>query len=390
MGVGSSKKADSYQAGREAAAQAISHMGLSSADFAFVFASARFDPEALLKGIRSVTKEAALVGCSTAGEITSEGPAKRSVVIMAVQSDKLTATPGIGLRLDATPRETGEEAAWGPSRAKVPSPHLFLMFPDGVSGNVAEALRGVQTTLGRSFPIAGGASGDDFLFKKTYQYHNDKVYSNAVAGSLLAGPISIGIGARHGWRPLGKPRLVTRAMANVVRELDGKSAVNIYQEYFGKGAQELTRESLARMSIIYPLGMPIEGEEEYLLRNVLKMTPQGDLVYTGEVPEGSSVRLMMGSKKHALTAARVAAERAMISLRNKAPRLALVFSSASRARLFGRGAEAEIKCIQAVVGRKVPLAGFYGYGEIAPLSSERYLGQAHYHNETLVVLVIAE
>ena len=390
VGVGHSKKSDSFQAGREAAAAAMAQMGLSTATFVLAFGSARFEQEPLLKGIRAVTREASLIGCSTAGEITPEGPAKRSVVVVTIQSDQLTATTGVGLRLDATPRQAGEDVAWAPARAKTAFPHLFLMFPDGVSGNVAEAIRGVQMTLGTSFPIAGGAAGDDFLFRKTSQYHQQTVYSHAIVGALLAGQIAVGIGARHGWRPLGKPRLVTRAFTNVVHELDGRPAVHLYEEYFGRGAEELRHESLARMTVVYPLGMPIPGEDEYLLRNVLRVTPQGELVYAGEVPEGTSVRLMMGSKEHALTAARRAAEQAMAGLRGKTPRLALVFSSVSRARLFGRHAGDELRCIREVVGVRVPIAGFYGYGELAPLTSEQYLGQAYYHNETLVVVVLAE
>ena len=390
VGVGSSKKSDSTQAGREAAAAALAQMGLSTADFVLVFASVRFDQQALLKGIRSVTQEASLIGCSTAGEITSQGPAKRSVVVVTIQSDRMTATTGVGLRLDAASRQAGEEVSRAPGRTKRSDPHVFLMFPDGVLGNVAEAIRGVQMTLGTSFPIVGGAAGDDLLFRRTYQYHRQTVYSNSVVGALLAGPIAVGIGARHGWRPLGKPRLVTRALANVVQELDGRTAVNLYEEYFRHGTEALRQENLARMTVIYPIGMPIAGEEEYLLRNVLKVTPQGDLVYAGEIPEGSSVRLMMGSKEHALVAARRAAEQAMDGLGRKAPKLALVFSSVSRARLFGRNAGQEIRAIQEVIGPTVPVAGFYGYGELAPLSSARYLGQTYYHNETLVVVTLAE
>ena len=390
VGVGSSKHSDSYHAGRDAAAGAIAQMGLTIADLVLAFGSVRFDQEALLKGIRSVTKEAALIGCSTAGEITADGPAKRSVVVMTIQSDQLTAITGVGPRLDSMPRKAGEEVAWIAARARTAEPHVFLMFPDGVSGNVAEAIRGVQMMLGTSFPIVGGAAGDDFLFQRTYQYHQQTVYSNTLVGALLAGPITVGIGARHGWRPLGKPRFVTRSLANVVHELDGRPAVHIYEEYFGKGTEELRRESLARTTIIYPLGMPIPGEEEYLLRNVLKVSPHGELVYAGEVPEGSAVRLMMGSKGRALEAARLAAERAMVSLGTKRPQLALVFSSASRARLFGREAGDEIRCIREVVGLQTPIAGFYSYGELAPRSSEQYLGQTHYHNETLVVVTVAE
>ncbi len=390
VGVGGSTTSDSYHAGREAAAHALAQMGLSTAQLVLVFASARFDHPALLGGIRSVTQGAALIGCSTAGEITAEGPAKRSVVVVTLQSDAMTTTTGVGFRLSAAARQAGETAAWPAAHSKAPNPRVFLMFTDGISGNAAEALRGVQMTLGTSFPIVGGSAGDDLLFGRTVQYYGDTATQDSVVGVLLSGAITVGIGARHGWRPLGKPRLVTRALANVVHELDGRAAASVYEDYFGKGADELQRESLARMTIIYPLGMPIPGEEEYMLRNVLKATPQGHLVYAGEVPEGSVVRLMMGSKEHALAAARRAAQQAVRGLGNKTPRLALVFGSASRARLFGRGAGAEIRCIREVVGLNVPIAGFYGYGELAPLSSERYLGQSYYQNETLVVVTLAE
>ncbi|OGX41501.1 MAG: hypothetical protein A3C53_05040 [Omnitrophica WOR_2 bacterium RIFCSPHIGHO2_02_FULL_68_15] len=390
VGVGGSTSSDSYQAGREAAAQALTRMGLSTAQLILVFASARFDHPALLRGVRSVIPEAALVGCSTAGEITADGPVKRSVVVAALQSNVMTVTTGIGRRLSAAPRQAGETAAWPAAHSKAQNPRAFLMFADGISGNAAEALRGVQMVLGTSFPIVGGSAGDDLLFDRTVQYHGETATHDSVVGVLLSGAVTVGVGARHGWRPLGKPRLVTRALANVVHELDGRAAISVYQEYFGKGAEELRQESLARMTIIYPLGMPIPGEEEHLLRNVLKVTPQGHLVYAGEVPEGSIVRLMMGSKAHALAAARRAAEQAMRGLGAKKARLALVFGSASRARLFGRGAGAEIQCIREVVGRDVPIAGFYGYGELAPLSSEQYLGQTYYQNETLVVVTLAE
>lgn len=390
VGVGGSTTSDSYHAGREAAAQALARMGFSTARLVLVFASARFDHAALLDGIRSVAPDAALVGCSTAGEITADGPAKRSVVVVTLQSNVMTATTGLGRQLAAAPRQAGETAAWSVAHGKAQNPRAFLMFPDGISGNAAEALRGVQAVLGTSFPIVGGSAGDDLLFGRTAQYHGGTVLHDSVVGVLLSGAVTVGIGARHGWRPLGKPRLVTRALANVVHELDGRAAASVYEEYFGKGAEELQRESLARMTIIYPLGMPIPGEEEYLLRNVLKVTPQGHLVYAGEVPEGSAVRLMMGSKEHALAAARRAAQQAVRGLGAKTPRLALVFGSASRARLFGRNTGAEIRCIQEVVGRDVPIAGFYGYGELAPLSSEQYLGQTYYQNETLVVVTLAE
>ena len=365
-------------------------LGQPQADLILVFASIRFDQESLLKGIASVAPHSWMAGCSTAGEILTEGPSRRSVAVMAIRSDTLQVATGLGLRMSVNSRQAGQEVASQVLQAKVPNPHGMLLFPDGLTGNGAEVIRGVQDRMGLSFPIAGGSAADDFSFTRTYQYFQGKFYSDAVAGVLLAGPIAVGIGARHGWRPLGKPRRVTRSVANIVQELDGQTAVNLYETYFGRAAESLKAGALADMSIVYPLGMPIPGEEEYLLRNVVRVDPgTGSLVYAGEVPEESEVRLMMGSKERALDAARRAAEQAVLSIAPRAPTFALVFSSCSRARLFGRRAGEEIAAIRRGLGRSVPIIGFYDYGEQAPLSAAGFRGLSYFHNETLVVCAVS-
>lgn len=389
VGVGNSRQSDSFRAGQEAAARALEPLGQQLPDLVLVFASIRFDQQALLHGVISVSKKTAMVGCSTAGEILSEGPSRRSVLVMAIRSNTLRASIGLGTDIKSDPRKAGQDAAQAAIKARLQNPRAFLIFPDGLTGNTAEIIRGAQEMLGLSFPIVGGAAADDFSFTQTFQYFEGRLYSNAVPGVLLTGNIGVGIGARHGWQPLGRPRRVTRAVGNLVQELDGQSAVNLYEAYFGKAADTLKSESLADMAILYPLGMAIPGEEEYLLRNALKMDATGSLLYAGEVPEGTEVRLMMGSKERALDAAHKAAEQALASLGGKKPSFALVFSSCSRARLFGQRASEEISIIRNVLGKDVPLAGFYDYGEQAPLTAAGFRGLSYFHNETLVVCAIA-
>lgn len=389
VGVGSSRQSDSFRAGQEAASKSLERTGQAHPDLVLVFGSTRFDQETLLEGVTSVTRQTPFLGCSTAGEILGEGPSRRSVVVMTIRSDTLRMAAGVGMGISDNPRQAGRDAATQAVQAKLPNPHGLVMFPDGLSGNVAEVIRGVQDVLGLSFPIVGGSAADDFGFHRTWQYFDGKVHQNAVPCVLLTGPIALGVGARHGWRPLGKPRRVTRALANIVQELDGHSAVNLYETYFGKAAEALRGEALADMSIVYPLGMPIPGEEEYLLRNVLRIDPAGSLVYAGEISEGSEVRLMMGSKENALQAARRAAEQAVLGISPRPPSFALVFSSCSRMRLFGHRAGEEISIIQEVLGKNVPLIGFYDYGEQAPLSAAGFRGLSYFHNETLVVCAVA-
>ncbi|MCK5343710.1 MAG: FIST C-terminal domain-containing protein, partial [Candidatus Heimdallarchaeota archaeon] len=310
VGIGKSKELDSFAAGSLAAAGALDNMGSSDPDILFCFGSSRFDQHQLLRGIKNSAPQAPLVGCSTAGEITSAGPDSKSVVILALKSDTLRATLGIGKKISRSSRSAGQEIARDTiikTRQGV-TRNAFMMFPDGLKGNGADVIRGVQEVFGTSFPIVGGAAADDFMFENTFQYYDNGVYEDCVSGVLFSGNANFGIGARHGWHPLGKPRIVTDAELNIIKKLDGKPAARIYEDYFGKHVADLQNEPMARMSVMYPLGMTIPDEEECLVRNALRVNRERALVCSGEVPRGSEIRVMMGSKETALKAAKKAAQ----------------------------------------------------------------------------------
>jgi len=264
------------------------------------------------------------------------------------------------------------------------------MFADGLSANGADVVRGAQEILGTSFPIVGGSAGDDYLFKKTYQYYRNKAFSDSVVGLLLSGNISVGIGSRHGWHPIGKAHEVTQAHGNTIDKIDGKDALSIYHEYFGSEADALRNMRWAKLGTIYPLGMSIPDEEEYLIRYAYKAKDDGSLVCAAEVPQGSMVRLMIGDKEDVLAASREAALKAKEALGNTKIQAVIVFDSIARKRILGRRAKEEIEMIKKTIGTPCPLIGFYTYGEQAPLGAQRYIGTSYFHNETVVVVAIGE
>ncbi len=194
---------------------------------------------------------------------------------------------------------------------------------------------------------------------------------------------------RHGWHPLGKPYKVSRAQKNVVWELDGRSAIEIYQNYFGEQIMNLEEKMLMKMLINYPLGMSIPGEKEYLVRNILEFQLDGSLVFSSEIPEGRQVRLMMGNKNLAIHAARDATWQATQRLLPQEIKIGIIFNSASRYKLLGKERNKEIEEIKKIAG-EIPLIGFYGYNQQAPLSGEINLGQSYSHNQALVFLALGE
>ena len=393
--VGFSQGDDSYAVGVEACQDALDQLGSPNPDLVIAFSSAKYDQMKVLAGIRSLTKDALLVGSSTAGEITKAGPLSRhSVAVMLLKSDAITFYGGVGENIAANPRAAGKAAADEVKKQAHAALKAFMMFPDVLVGNGADTVRGVLDSLGEHFPVVGGASGDDFEFKKTYQYLNGTVYSGAVVGLGLEGDFKIGIGVKHGWVPVGTPLKVTKSEGSVLHELDGKPAIRIYEDYFGESeAKELRVGTLAKLALTYPLGMKMEGSDELMLRAPFSVDEKGSITCAAEVPIGAEMQLMIGSKEEAFKVAKEAAQNAMAQLDGAEPKAVIIFNCIARSKLFGDRAGEEITAIQESVGADVPLIGFYTYSEQAPLGGEvRNLAKCNpvLHNETVVICVLGE
>ncbi|KKW10346.1 MAG: hypothetical protein UY50_C0037G0002 [Parcubacteria group bacterium GW2011_GWA2_49_9] len=354
--VGIAQGEDSYTVGANACQDAFDRLGTSDPSVVLVFSSVEYDQEKMLQGVRSVSKNALLVGCSTAGEITTAGPAKRhSVTVMALTSDAISFFAGIGENIARGATEAGKVAADSVKKqAQNGKLDAFIMLPDVLVGNGADIVRGALQSLGSHFPIVGGAAGDDFEFKKTYQYLNDVVHSGAVIGLGLQGTFKMGIGVKHGWIPVGTPKKVTKSNGAVLHEL---------------------------------------GSEEMLIRDPITVDEKGSITCAAEIPEGSDIRLMIGSREEAVKVAKVAAENALAQLDGGKPKAIIIFNCIARNKLFGERSGEEIDAIQEALGKDVPLIGFYTYGEQAPLGGEvRNIEKCNpaFHNETVVIFVLGE
>lgn len=395
-GVGVSKsKNDSYQSGFEACKQAIENMGGGKPDFTLTFSSVAFDQNELLRGIKDASDGAQGIGCSDAGAITNEGPSQKSVAIMAIKSDQLAFITGLGADIKTNARAAGQRVAKEIKEKSVDDLRAFIMLPDVLMGNGADIVRGVLDVLGEHFPVVGGAAGDDFIFQKTYEYRDSEIISGGVAGLGLSGKFTFAMGVRHGWIPIGIPMKVTKSQGAVLYELDGRPAVSVYEDYFGTQAEILRREPLARLAITYPLGIKVPDMDEYLIRDALSVDEKGAITCAAEIPEGSEIRLMIGSKEKAVEAAQAAAHHMMadFAVQKSTPKFLLMFNCIAREKLFAQHAKDEIDAIMDIVGRDVPLLGFYTYGEQAPMGGEtRDQKKIHsrFYNETVVMFGVGE
>ena len=387
-GIGRSNNPEAAIAGAQACKEALAEAG-DKANLIVVFSTVAYDQKKMLEGVKSVSKEIPLVGCSDSGEITTEGPVSKHVAVMALNSDMVNFTVGIGGGTDKDSYNAGVMAAKEVKEKANGDVSLFIMLLDGLAENGAAAVRGVQGVFGKNFPIMGGSAGDDFLFQKTYEYHNGQVLENSLIGIGLSGKFSFGVGVRHGWEPIGLPMKVTKAEGAKLIEVNNRPALSIYEDYFGKKAEELTKEPIAKMAYTYPLGMSVEGSPELLIRDVVIANEKGEITCAAEIPEGSEIRLMLGDHEKAIQAAKEAAENALAQLKGTKPKAIFVFNCVARYKLLGARIGEEIAAIQNVLGKEVPLIGFYTYGEQAPLGG--LLGPecfSVFHNETMALMIL--
>jgi len=221
-----------------------------------------------------------------------------------------------------------------------------------------------------------------------FQIFQNNVLTNAATGLIIGGNANIGIGCYHGWRPLGKPRIIDKAEGNVINIISGKKASSLYQEYFGEDFKNLHSNRFDQASILYPLGIFVEGSHEYLLRNAIRVRDDGSIVCQGEVPQGAEVHIMIGNKESCKQAAISAAEDAKKNLLGKEPKLIIIFESMARLKLLGRVAFEEIENITEIFGTQVPLIGMYANGEISPFQTIEKFKKPYLLNESIVILAI--
>ena len=391
VGIGISTAQDHIRAAQEAAEKARADIGKPPFSFAFIFSTAEFNHPLVLQTIAKLLGPITLLGASSYALLSGQGVLKHGLMIILFSLDESTyfnvaAVKEIaGKTALVAGKELGEKLLDGYKNIRR---SLSVIFSDLHPEDNSNFILGFQEKLGSSFPLIGASILKNVENKKNSLYFSQEAINDAGCGILWGGKLNFGLGTRDGWQPLGKPHHITKASGNIVYEIEGEPAVNLYKEYFAKEAFELNN-NIKHISIFYPLGISVSEKKEYILRSVLRINDDGSLAFQADVPQGCVARLMISSKESCLEGTAKAAEDATRNLAGKKIQFALIFNSFSRYARLGRQATQEIAIIKDILGKDVPLGGIYTSLEQAPLNSINYLGKAYCYNNSITILTIA-
>ncbi len=323
------------------------------------------------------------VGCSTAGEISADGVTDDSLVLTAVAFEKTqvkqfsTVLQGMDDSMDA-----GRRLAAG-----LPAEGLkaVLIFGQGVQINGSAMLLGMTEVVGKNIPITGGLAGDGGAFAQTWTLDDQGVSNDRlVCVGLYGDELTFAHGSFGGWSPFGPARKVTRCVHNVLYELDGEPALEVYKRYLGEHVKGLPASGL-----LFPFAMLGSDHNELgLIRTILGVDEAaGSLTLAGDLEADGYLKLMHANTDALVDGAEAAAQAAKKMLSNSNEGLALLVSCVGRKLVMGGRVDEEVEAVADVFGQNATLTGFYSYGEISPFVSG---SDCKLHNQTMTITYLSE
>ena len=337
----------------------------------------------LLEILEEVFPQAELAGCTTAGEIGTGGVTDGEIVITALHFSHSR------LRLAVTDLADMEDSRAAGRRLgrALAEPELVhvLVLGQGVQINGSALIEGFAESLPRGVMLSGGLAGDGGAFARTWTLSSHGLSERRIVAIGFSGRhVRLHHGSFHGWKPFGPVRKVTRCAGNVLYELDGQPALDIYKRYLGDYAKDLPASGL-----LFPFEMLGEDRSALgLIRTILGVNEAvGSLILAGNIVESGYLRLMHASTDSLVDGAVAAAEAAFRPGMDAGESLVLLVSCVGRKLVMGARVDEEVEAVEAVFGPSACVAGFYSNGEISPM---RDLLTCHLHNQTMTITHIAE
>jgi len=317
--------------------------------------------------LRAKLPNAHIIGCSTAGEIHDRATLRSASASVRKPNDSFGAGLEIGRTL-ADPQLRGV---------------LLLSNGDGIGVNGSELVYGINEIIGGRAIVTGGLAGDGSRFEKTWVLHENRPASGVVAAVGLYGDsLQLGHGSKGGWDIFGPERIVTRSTANVLYELDGRPALQLYKEYLGDRASGLPATGL-----LFPLALRASSDsDKKLVRTILAVDEAAQsLTFAGDIPQGALAQLMRANFDRLVEGA---SDAALMTRKHDhdGPVLSIAISCVGRRLVLGERVEEETEAVLEALPATTRQIGFYSYGEISPHTD----GACDLHNQTMTLTTIAE
>ena len=388
--TGITTEKDSFKAGQEAAKKAWAKLEKKKANLVILFSSPTYNYTEVVKGIKSITGEVTITGCTSAGEFTDEKITKGGLACAIISSDTHQFYSGLGKHIGQNQIQSLENASKNfPNQIQGHPYRSAMLFVDGLAGKGEETVLAASSILGPAVKFSGGAASDDLKFTQTRVFGDGQSIPDAVSVCFVASQKPMIISVKHGHKPMTPALKITKSKGNILYEIDGKPALDVWKHYLNGKTKEMgidldktqSPEDISKVLLKHEAGL-MTGND-YKLRFPTSANADGSLNFVCTIREGSVIKIMDSDDKDQIASARLAAEKAMHDAKGEKIAGAIIFDCVCRSMLLKDKFPQAISEIKKTLGN-IPLIGFETYGEIAMEEGQL----SGFHNTTTVIMLI--
>jgi len=300
------------------------------------------------------------------GEIYSKGS-----VVLGFDGEVSTAViPGL------SSKNTDLEGPLKDLEAGAHGARTMMVFVDGFSQRIAPFISELFDIFGLEINYIGGGAGSLASERGPCLFSNSGMIGDGAVMALVR--TASGVGVAHGWQAMSGPMQATGTDGNVLKMIDFKPAFDVYSALVTRNAGiTFGKDEFLKISRAHPFGIA-RINSEMIVRDMLKLNPDGSFICAGEIPQDSYISIMTGSEKTLLDAAESAARMATAALPGGTPGSFLLMDCISRLMFLEDAFKEELV---RMVPPGCPSAGACTIGEIANSGAD-FL---EFYNKTAVV-----
>lgn len=320
-----------------------------------------------------------ILGCTSSGNIIDDAISDETMVATAVSFDSSKVVLK-SVELDEIDNVQEASKNLAAEFDNEGLKHIFLIT-DGLFFNGSDIVKAFNEAI--DVPKSGGLAGDGDRFQETWVMADATPRQKVIAALGFYGEaLVISSSYCGGWSAFGAQRVITKSQGNVLYELDGEPALDLYRKYLGEYADGLPISGLR-----FPLSIKEQEDDSGVIRTLLGINEEEkSIMFAGDVNEGFYARLM---KPNITSLINGAAEAAQLAKRdNVKEAFGLIVSCVGRRLVMNQLVDEELEAVGDVLGENVKLAGFYSYGEITPYTND--IHKCQLHNQTMTMTIIYE
>jgi small ligand-binding sensory domain FIST len=238
-----------------------------------------------------------------------------------------------------------------------PDAYFAVVHGDPENNRMQELIDSLSAHVSSGFVVGGLSSSRG----ETAQI-SDNVVRGGLSGVLFNERVKLATRLTQGISPLGPRHSVTTANKNVIGSLDHRPALDVMKEEIG----EVLARDLRRAAGYIFVGLPVRGSDtgDYLVRNILGVDPQNNLVAIGEYVEPGD-ELLFCRRDQQTAEDDLLRMLSAIGTQLAAPiRGGVYYSCLGRGQHMFGTPNRELELIRDALG-DFPLVGFFANGEIS-------------------------